>query len=99
MSGANLALSDGVASDTHVDRPRNRVYVDSRMRSARDRDVPSRAEQRLDLDCRAAHLDSVENASRPWDGNGREYAKVQTVTVSSMMVKACRIYPSAGLAG
>jgi hypothetical protein len=75
MSRADLALSHSVAPYTHVDRPRNSVYLDCCMRGMRDGDVSCRAEEGLDLDRRAAHLDSVENSSRPWDCDGREYAQ------------------------
>jgi hypothetical protein len=44
------------------------------MRGVRDRNVSRRAEQGLNLDSRAAHLDSVENSSCPRDSDGREYA-------------------------
>jgi hypothetical protein len=75
MSGSDLAFSYSVASNSHVDGPRNGVYVHRRMRGVRDRDVSCRAEYGLDLDSCASHLHPVENSSRPWDGDGREYAQ------------------------
>ncbi len=75
MGSADLALSNCVASNAHVDGSRNGIYLHGRVGGARDRDVPRCAEQRFYLDHRAPHLDSVENFARPRDGDGREYAQ------------------------
>ena len=75
MGRADLALSDSVLPNTHADRPPNGVYLDRNMRGVRDGDMSCRAEQGLDVDSRAAHLDPVEHSSRPRDGDGREYAQ------------------------
>jgi hypothetical protein len=75
MGRADLTLSNGVLPNTHADRPLHGVYLDRRMRGVRDRDVSCCAEQRLYIDGRAAHPDSVENSSRPRNGDGREYAQ------------------------
>jgi hypothetical protein len=75
MSGSNFALSYHITGDAYGNGSLDRVDVDRRVSGMRDRKVACRAEERLDLDCRAAHAHPVENFSRPWDGDGREYAQ------------------------
>src|SRR5258705_9953056 len=72
MGRADFALSDSVLPNTHDDRPRHGVNLDRRMRGVRDGDVSGRTEQGLDLASSAAHLDSVEYASRAETSEGRE---------------------------
>jgi hypothetical protein len=45
MSRADITLSERVSPNTHVDRARDRVYVDRRMSGMRDGDVSCRTEQ------------------------------------------------------
>jgi len=68
-------LSDRVAANAHVDCPGDRVDIDSCLRGARYCDVASAAENRLDLQYRAAHLDSLEQFTGPWHGDGGQRAQ------------------------
>jgi len=99
MSQADFAFPDSVAADADIYGPCYRVNLDRRMRRLRDRDVSRRAEEGLDLDSRAAHLNPVENSSRPRDSDGREYAQNAERDGELENGKGMPHDPSAALAG
>jgi len=72
---SDLLLSDGVAANAHVNCLGDRVDIDSCLRGARYCDVSSTAENRFYLQYRATHLDSVEQFTGPWHGDGGQHAQ------------------------
>jgi len=73
--GAYLSLAKRIESNAHVNRLRRGVYVDRRLRGARDRDVSRTTEERFYLNYCSAYVDSVEEFTRPWHGDGGENAQ------------------------
>jgi hypothetical protein len=72
---ADLSLAQRASLGAHVNRPGSSVDIHRRLRPAGDRNVSGGAEERFDLDYRAAHVNSIQKSSRPGDGDGREYAQ------------------------
>jgi hypothetical protein len=72
---ADISPAQRASLGAHVNRPGRSVDIHRRLRSAGDRNVSGSAEERLDLDYGAAHVDSIEKSSRPGNGDGREYAQ------------------------
>jgi len=75
MFRPDVALSEGVDSDSHVHRAGYGIDFDRRLRRSRDRDVASSAEYRRDIRHCAANLNSIEQSRRLWHGDGGEDAQ------------------------
>jgi hypothetical protein len=74
MNAADLSLPQRIVSGHYADDSMCRVDLYSRLRRASDGEMSRRAEQGTDLNDRTIHLNAVEDTTRGWNGNGREYA-------------------------
>ena len=72
MFRPNLAFSDGVDADDHINRTCRCIDFYGRLRRSRDGDVSRTAEQRCDVRDGAANVDAVEQFGRLWHGDGGE---------------------------
>jgi len=72
---ADFRPAQHMSLGAHVNRARSRVDLHRGLRAAGDRNVSSGAEERLDLDYGATNVNSIQQSSRPGDGDGREYAQ------------------------
>ena len=75
MLAADIARPDRVASNAHVQRSRQRVDVDRRLRRPRDRDVTGAAENGFDVSDGTANSNSVEQFRGLWHGDRRQHGK------------------------
>jgi hypothetical protein len=71
----DLFLPHRFAGNAHVHCSGNGVDVDRCVRGARYRNVSGGVENRFNLECRATHLDPVEQFTCPWHGDGGEHAQ------------------------
>jgi hypothetical protein len=72
---ADFSPAQRASLGAHVNRPGSRVDIHRSLRSVGDRNVSGGAEERLDLDYGAAHVNSIQKPSCPGNGDGREYAQ------------------------
>jgi hypothetical protein len=70
---SNSSRPNGFTADTHPNAVLRSIDIYRALRGPGDCDVPSTAEDGLDLDHGATNVHSVEQFPRPWHGDGGKH--------------------------